>query len=79
MFPVVGGAHSDLAGTISAIFAELHPEFDQALSPDVVEQCAAQAVRDLTGSICREALPEMAVRLASVRLQTRVDSLRMVG
>jgi len=35
--------------------------------------CVDQAIRDLHESICREALPEMAIRLAAVRLDHRIQ------
>jgi hypothetical protein len=38
----------------------------------VIAQYAGQAVSDLSSSICIEALPEMAIRLASVRLDARI-------
>jgi hypothetical protein len=33
-----------------------------------LEECADRAVHELARSICTEALPEMSIRLASVRL-----------
>jgi hypothetical protein len=38
----------------------------------VIAQYAGQAVSDLSSSICIEALPEMAIRLARVRLDARI-------
>jgi hypothetical protein len=54
-----------------AIFQELRPQF-AGLPPGVVQDYVDQAVRDLLGSICVEALPEMAIRLAAVRLEHRL-------
>lgn len=51
-----------------AIVRELLPQYDGLLPARVVGDYVTQAVSDLTGSICIESLPEMAVRLASVRL-----------
>jgi hypothetical protein len=59
-------AESDVAG---AIFQDLFPRFEGLLPVEVVRDCVDKAVRDLLGSISAEALPEMAVRLASVRLE----------
>ena len=53
-----------------AIFQELRPQFDGILPARTVHEYVNQAVKDLTGSISIEALPEMAVRLASVRLHS---------
>ena len=64
------GAASDDATW--AIFQELRPQFDGLLPPCVVQDYVDQAVRDLLGSICVEALPEMAIRLAAVRLEHRL-------
>ena len=52
-----------------AVFHELHPQFEGQLPASVVRDYVAQAVADLQGSISREALPEMAIRLAAVRLE----------
>jgi hypothetical protein len=38
----------------------------------VIAQYAGQAVNDLSSSICIEALPEMAIRLARVRLDAQI-------
>jgi hypothetical protein len=35
--------------------------------------CVDQAIRDLHESICKEALPEMAIRLAAVRLDLLIQ------
>ncbi len=53
------------------ISAELYGEFGSLLSDDVIRGGVRDAMTDLRGSISREALPEMAVRLARVRLAAR--------
>jgi len=52
-----------------AVFLELLPRFEGLLPPTVVLDCVQHAVQDLLASISVEALPEMAVRLAGVRLE----------
>jgi len=52
-----------------AVFQELRPQFEGLLPPSVVLDCVDHAVQDLLGSINVEALPEMAIRLAAVRLE----------
>ena len=59
-----------------AVFQELRPQFEGLLPPSVVLDCVDHAVQDLLGSINVEALPEMAIRLAAVRLERR---LRPIG
>ena len=59
-----------------AVFQELRPQFEGLLPPGVVLDCVDHAVQDLLGSIKVEALPEMAIRLAAVRLERR---LRPIG
>ena len=61
---------ADLTGTVAAIVDELNPMFSGILAATAITECAARAVQDLLGSICLQALPEMAIRLATVRLQT---------
>lgn len=68
-----GAPRPGLDGTISAIILQLNQVFGAVVPPNVISQSAFRAVQDLLGSICIEALPEMAVRLATVRLQTRVE------
>jgi len=68
------GAASDDATW--AIFQELRPQFDGLLPPCVVQDYVDQAVRDLLGSICVEALPEMAIRLAAVRHRLTPEDLK---
>jgi len=59
-----------------AVFQELRPQFEGLLPASVVRDCVDHAVQDLLGSINVEALPEMAIRLAAVRLERR---LRPIG
>ena len=63
----------DTADTLAAIVDELGPRFAGRVPCDVIVACVDQAVRDLHESICREALPEMAIRLAAVRLDQRIQ------
>ena len=60
-----------------AVFQELRPQFEGLLPASVVRDCVDHAVQDLLGSINVEALPEMAIRLAAVRLERRL--LRPIG
>jgi len=48
----------------SEISAELYGEFRGLLSDEAIRGCVRDAMTDLRGSINREALPEMAMRLA---------------
>ena len=72
--PVPGSVHLSADGrlgtadTMTAIVDELGPRFAGRVPCDVIVACVDQAIRDLHESICREALPEMAIRLAAVRL-----------
>lgn len=66
-----------VAGMPSAAWAiteELLPHFDGVLPERLVHGYVTQAVSDLAGSISIEALPEMAIRLASVRLHNLLGS-----
>ena len=65
------------AGTFDPGSQELRPQFEGLLPPSVVLNCVDHAVQDLLGSINVEALPEMAIRLAAVRLERRL--LRPIG
>jgi len=56
------------ADTMAAIVDELGPPFAGRVPCSVIVACVDQAIRDLHESICKEALPEMAIRLAAVRL-----------
>jgi len=58
-----------------AVFQELRPQFEGLLPPSVVLDCVDHAVQDLLGSINVEALPEMAIRLAAVRLERRLSPI----
>jgi hypothetical protein len=53
------------------IYAELRAEFGASVPQSEIRVCTRDAIMDLRGSISREALPEMAVRLARVRLAAR--------
>jgi hypothetical protein len=58
----------------SEISAELCGEFRGLLSDEAIRGCVREAMTDLRGSIGREALPEMAVRLARARLTAQAQS-----
>jgi hypothetical protein len=68
--PSTIGRPADLTGTVAGIVEELNPMFSGILAATAITECAARAVQDLLGSICLQALPEMAIRLATVRLQS---------
>ena len=53
---------------ISTIVAELQTEYAGVISQQAIARCVRRSVHDLRGSISLEALPEMASRLAHVRL-----------
>ena len=61
------------ATPMAAIVGELGPRFAGLVPCEVIAQCVDQAIRDLHESICKEALPEMAIRLAAVRLDQRIQ------
>jgi hypothetical protein len=67
----VGTARPDLTAATSAILEELQPEYLDVLPVTVIAQCVDQALSDLSGSICVEALPEMAIRLTRFRLDAQ--------
>lgn len=74
--PIPGTAvteRSDSAQATAAIVSELGPRFAGRVPCEVIVQCVDQAIRDLHESICRDALPEMAIRLAAVRLDRRIQ------
>lgn len=58
---------------IALISGELAREYGGSVPVGVIVAVAVKAVHDLRGSIAGEALPEMAVRLARVRLGGEVD------
>jgi len=62
----------DLSDATWVVFQELRPQFAGLLPLGVVRDCVHDAVQDLHGSISAEALPEMAIRLAAVRLDRRL-------
>ncbi|MDQ1538151.1 MAG: hypothetical protein QOE58_2544 [Actinomycetota bacterium] len=51
----------------------LERDFDGAFNRAEIQDCVAAALSDLSGSICLEALNEMAYKLASYRLKARLD------
>ena len=76
--PVPGGVPGSTntqsnTGDTMAIVGELGPRFAGLVPCEVITQCVDQAIRDLHESICKEALPEMAIRLAAVRLDQRIQ------
>lgn len=56
------------------IVDELYREYGGSMPDVVIRACLTNALADLRGSINQEALPEMAVRLARVRLAARLDT-----
>jgi hypothetical protein len=61
------------------VSTELYGEFRGRISDDVIRGCVRAAMTDLHGSISCEALPEMAVRLARVRLAALAPVARSSG
>lgn len=55
---------------------ELYLEFGDVIPVAAIRACVVEALGELRGSISRESLPEMAVRLARVRLAARAASRR---
>jgi len=66
---LVDPQRGDLTDMTWAVFLELRPQFEGLLPQSVVLDCVEHAVQDLLASMSVEALPEMAVRLAWVRLE----------
>jgi hypothetical protein len=64
-------ARGDFAQASSAIVEELRPDYPDLLPVSVITRCVDQALTDLSGSICAEALPEMAIRLTRFRLDAQ--------
>jgi hypothetical protein len=58
---------------VHVVTRELEREFAGLVSATVMTACVVSALRDLCGSISIEALPEMAARLARVRLTALLD------
>jgi hypothetical protein len=56
------------------ISAELYAEFRGLVSDEAIRGYVREAMTDLRGSINREALPEMAARLARARLAAQATS-----
>ena len=54
--------------TAARVTLELNAQFAGSLPATAISVCVLRAIRDLQGSTNPEALPEMAVRLARVRL-----------
>jgi hypothetical protein len=61
------------------VIKELTWEYSASLPAATIKACARAAIRDLRGSISPEALPEMAVRLAKVRLAAVPASVQTPG
>jgi len=68
--PVLHAA--DTAAATEAVFNELRPQFEGHLPAGMVRDYVDRAAADLAGSISREALPEMVIRLAAVRLERQL-------
>lgn len=52
-----------------AVLAALSDRFDHRFSPEQVASYLSRAADDLRGSVNPESLPEMAIRLAAVRME----------
>ena len=57
-----------------ALVGELMPDYQGVVNRGEVAGAIERAISDLRGSICRDALPEMATRLARFRLDKLVES-----
>jgi hypothetical protein len=64
---------SDSSLTANQVAAHLEREFDGMFDRADIRSCAIAAISDLNGSICAEALHEMAYKLASYRLRSRLE------
>jgi hypothetical protein len=57
----------------SSVAVSVSGEIDQLFSPELsreeIERAVCDAANDLSGSVSRESLPEMAIKLAAVRLE----------
>lgn len=56
------------------VMRELAARLGTRFSAAEIEECVSRAITDLAGSISPESLPEMALRLAAVRLGNRPAS-----
>lgn len=59
---------------VRAVVEQLNRDFADSAAPGTAAMYVRDALLDLRGSIRREALPEMAFRLAAFRLTTLVES-----
>jgi hypothetical protein len=73
----VGRASIRLITTL--VVKELSWEYSGSLPAETIKACARAAIVDLRGSISPEALPEMAVRLAKVRLAAVLARVQIPG
>src|SRR5664279_2993400 len=62
------------ADAVRAVVEQLDHDFADSAVPGTAARYVRDALLDLRGSIRREALPEMAFRLAAFRLKTLVES-----
>ena len=69
----VSGASTRLITT--RVVKELNGKYSGSLPAETIKACVRAVIRDLRGSISPEALPEMAVRLAQVRLAEAVANV----
>jgi hypothetical protein len=67
------GASTRLITTL--VVKELNGKYSGSLPAETIKACVTAAICDLRGSISPEALPEMAVRLAQVRLAETVANV----
>jgi hypothetical protein len=62
-----------------ALVEELMPDYRGVVSRGEVAGAIRRASSDLRGSICRDALPEMATRLARFRLDRLIEDAEQAG
>lgn len=65
-------SQSGLQWTRYQILEHLERDFEGKLDRCAIQACVLAAIADLSGSICAEALNEMAYKLASYRLHRKL-------
>lgn len=61
------------ASDLRRLADELFREFGDTTPDSAIQACLVQAISDLKGSVTPDSLPEMALRLARVRLAARAE------
>ena len=76
-WPAPEAVRAELRSRTEVLADELRTSLGDGYSRVVVEAAVAGAVDDLMGSVAPEALPEMATRLAVIRLTGRLEPIRI--